>query len=113
MSCWVVPTVAAEVWEMDLSQVMRAIHDGSAVSKTENGLQVVDVAPHGKEICRPDACSHQVAPVTYTSVSEAELDLLHASDSDFDSSPLNWRRGRVEASFRRKAPGTFPLLKAA
>jgi hypothetical protein len=113
MSCWVVPSVAAEVWDMDLSKVMQAIHDGTAVSKTENGLQMVDVAPHGREICRPDQCPHKRPSVTSDEVSDEELALLGASDDDADTSPLNWRRGRVEASFRRKAPGTFPLLKAA
>ena len=47
MSCWVVPTIAAELWGVPLDDLMGRIDDGTVPSRTEHGFVLVDVAPDG------------------------------------------------------------------
>jgi len=116
MSCWVVPNVAADLWGMSLADVMAAVHDGRATLKRDEGFDLIDVAPHGKEICRPDGCKHTQRPAMHRLVSKMEIDELLAplgAESERPDETFNWRRARSETSFKRKAPGTFALLRAA
>jgi hypothetical protein len=60
MSCWVVPTVAAEYWGITLDVVWRRIYNGQIPHKFESGFALVDVDPW-----RPDAdgvLPHDVPP---------------------------------------------------
>jgi hypothetical protein len=45
MSCWVVPTVAAEYWGISLDVVWRRITDGLVPHKSDSGFLFVDVDP--------------------------------------------------------------------
>lgn len=45
MACWVVPSVAAELWSISIDQVMSCVHEGSLNCKREHGFTFVDVAP--------------------------------------------------------------------
>src|SRR5205823_4773016 len=38
MSCWVVPSLAAELWRMPLEQVLKLMRDGLVPSKEEEGF---------------------------------------------------------------------------
>jgi len=66
MACWVVPTIAAELWGQTVEEVLRQIAEGTVHSKQEQGFIFVDAARHAvKSSNKSD--SH---PPTFTSVSE-------------------------------------------
>src|SRR5690242_4190044 len=54
MSCWVVPSLAAELWHIPLDQVWRRIRAGEIAIKEENGFTFVDVAPYGTRVTKPN-----------------------------------------------------------
>src|SRR4051794_39524128 len=54
MSCWVVPSLAAEMWRIPLEQVWRRIRAGEIAIKEENGFTFVDVAPYGPRVTKPN-----------------------------------------------------------
>lgn len=45
MSCWVLPSVAADLWGVSLDAVLEQIRAGSIASKIDEGSLVVDVGP--------------------------------------------------------------------
>jgi hypothetical protein len=54
MSCWVAPTLAAEIWQIPLEQLMRRIESGEIPARREDGFTFVDVAPYGPRVERPN-----------------------------------------------------------
>jgi hypothetical protein len=95
MSCWVVPTVAAEYWGISLDVVLRRITDGLVPHMSESGFVFVDVDPWAT------ACTgafRHAAPPTFVStadilptVESSSGDLLLAEDDseeDFESESL-------------------------
>lgn len=75
MSCWVVPTVAAEYWGVSLDVVWRRIYDGLVPYKNDRGFVFVDVDPW-----TPDAkgALHHEPPPTFVTPQEP---LLHSTAS--------------------------------
>jgi hypothetical protein len=69
MSCWVAPTLAADLWQIPLEQLMRRIASGEIPVRDEDGFLFVDVAPHGPHIQRPNVPADQ-RPPTYTPVED-------------------------------------------
>jgi hypothetical protein len=53
MSCWVVPSLAADIWHIPLEQLWRRIRDGQIPTHEEDGFTFVDMAPCGPKIQRP------------------------------------------------------------
>jgi len=45
MACWVVPIVAAELWDCHIDRITNAVRDGHLKTREENGWMFVDVAP--------------------------------------------------------------------
>ncbi len=80
MSCWVVPSVAAELWGCSLESILTAIRDGAIASREDNGWTFVDMAPGGPTIDMPRA----VQPPTYTAVSREEMAALVKPGADAD-----------------------------
>jgi hypothetical protein len=74
MSCWVVPTIAAELWGVSIDHVLQQVRDGHLPHRVHEGFMFVDVAPHGGGcgIVKPAAMN----PPTFTALSEAEIDAL-------------------------------------
>src|SRR5690348_17077985 len=64
MSCWVVPTIAADLWGCTVENVWAAIRDGRIPTREENGWLFVDAAPHGADIALP----RPLRPATFTPV---------------------------------------------
>ena len=71
MSCWVVPSLAAELWHIPLEQVWRRIRAGEIAIKEENGFTFVDVAPYGPRVTKPNLPAAE-RPATFEPV-EHEL----------------------------------------
>jgi hypothetical protein len=95
MSCWVVPTIAADFLGIPLDQVMSDIHSGKLASKTESGFTFVDVAPDSPMYISP----RNLTPPTYTVVSNEELVALEAAEE-----PGDWREARSDAEKLRRPP---------
>jgi hypothetical protein len=71
MSCWVVPSLAAELWHMPLEILLRCMGEGQVLSKHENGFTFVDVAPGGPKLTRPMTPPH-LRPPTFTMAKEED-----------------------------------------
>jgi hypothetical protein len=69
MSCWVVPTLAADLWGVPVEHVLRQIDAGDVPSQTVLGFVLVDVAPDS-EVFRPSR--RKGPPPTYTVISTSD-----------------------------------------
>ena len=108
MSCWVVPSVAAELWGVSVEQVQARIRDGSLPSKQDSGFTVIDVAPDSPVVETPKPL-RPPPPPTYRAVTREEIqalvgDLADLDFADDESEVEHWRRGRSEASRIRRPP---------
>jgi hypothetical protein len=110
MSCWVVPSVAAELWGCSVEKVMDAISSGSVPTKEEAGWTFIDVAPDSPKLITPKSV-RPPTPDTFAIVSEAEsMALAGAGSSGSDSTADmegDWRKIRetVAESRRARLPG--------
>ena len=106
MSCWVVPTVAAELWGVSVDTILSRARAGDVPSKTENGFMFVDVAPDSHRIETPKS----MRPPTFQVVTEVKPGALRLADDGADESesrPVtldDWRTGRALAARSRKPP---------
>ncbi|CAN5526174.1 hypothetical protein BH09PLA1_BH09PLA1_23260 [soil metagenome] len=110
MSCWVVPTVAAELWGVSVDAILDRARSGQVPTRTENGFMFVDVAPDSTTCDAPRG----IRPPTFTVVNETELAALHADEPPVHAvasgpdptaaAPDDWRTGRRLASRSRKRP---------
>ena len=64
MPCWVVPSVASEIWHVPVEQILQAVRGGEIPSKNENGFTFIDVAPNTPSIVAPSR-SKPPAPIAY------------------------------------------------
>jgi hypothetical protein len=123
MACWVVPTVAAELWGVTVQQVLDAILSGSISSRHDNDFTFVDVAPGSPSVRKPKPFRND--PPTFTAVTDEEMLALMADDPAPATATLpapeeiapnmndemqaliemgDWRRGRRMTSTLRKPP---------
>jgi hypothetical protein len=112
MSCWVVPSIAAELWGVPVQQVLDGMHAGHIPSKQESGFTFVDVAPNSPKLETPRRF-REPTPPTFTMVSPEELAALTAETSDTgeqdDSEDQtidlgDWRKARQDAQRHRRGP---------
>src|SRR5437016_7779473 len=106
MSCWVVPSVAAELWGCTVDAVLNAIRTGNVPTKEDAGWTFVDVAPDSPKLEAPKAV-RPPAPETYSIVTQAEAIALHPDEES--QMQGDWRDVRRTVSESRRAP----LAKAA
>lgn len=78
MACWVVPAIAAELWNVSVQQVLDCIQEGRIPTRSENGFLFVDVAPHSPSITPPRKRPED-RPSTFVRV---EQESAIADDSD-------------------------------
>src|SRR5438309_12109172 len=119
MSCWVVPSVAAELWGCPMQTVLDAIRAGQLPSREENGWMFVDVAPDSPNLIvqAPQA----IRAATFDAISGAELAALTGPIEDYqvaleiaedsedpttDEPDMigDWREIRSVTELRRRAP---------
>mgnify|MGYP003576197852 CR=1 FL=1 len=108
MSCWVVPSVAAELWGVSVDVIQTRIRDGSLASKLESGFTFIDVGPDSP-VLEPPKPPPPPSPPTYRPVTREEIHALVGDLVDFDfnddgADVENWRAGRSEASRIRRPP---------
>jgi hypothetical protein len=75
MSCWVVPTIAAEIWGVNVDHILQRVRDGNLAYRVDEGFMFVDVEPPPQP-----KIEH---PPTFTVLSEAELDALRDAEEDY------------------------------
>lgn len=126
MSCWVVPSVASELWKVPVEKIIAAVRFGELPSRTENGFTFVDVAPHSVD-SQPAPRPKSLRPITYKVVRPTpdrdSIPLPRPTDVNLEAEPVesgsesttestiestgamgDWRRGRSAASIRRTPP---------
>lgn len=80
MSCWVVPTVAADFWGITLDIVWRRIYEGLVPHKIDRGFVFIDVDPWTADI---NGHPFHEPPPTFVSAEESALsDPLHSDLSE-------------------------------
>ncbi len=113
MSCWVVPSVAAEIWQMPLDEIMRRIRCGELPSRSEGGFTFVDVAPNSPRLAPPRRAP-ELRPPTFTLITREELEALSEDlTDDADEEPPveesekfagGWKAARLRTSLLRRPP---------
>ena len=106
MSCWVAPSLAAELWRIPLDQVMQLIHDGKLASREDQGFTFVDVAPATK-YQSPAMLRPEERPTTFTAVDD-ESTIDDQPDTTQSETLGDWRAARMKASRTRVPPRRIP-----
>lgn len=78
MSCWVVPAIAAELWEVPIAEILRRIHNGVVPFRREQGFLFVDVAPYSPVYTPAAREPREESPPTYTIITPEESEALAA-----------------------------------
>jgi hypothetical protein len=81
MSCWVVPSVAAELWGVPIELVLYKAYHGQVPSREENGFTFVDVAPDSP-VYVPNRPELVEEPQTWTTVTPEELAALISDNNN-------------------------------
>ncbi len=103
MSCWVVPSVAAELWGMAVGEVLNRIRTGSLSSKIEYGFTLVDVAPDSPKLMTMHS---QPRPLTYKPApGSVHEDAVEEENEEIEEGKLDWRATRAAMGMRRRGPG--------
>ena len=115
MSCWVVPTVAAELWGVSVDHVLDCIRSGQLASRREAGFTFVDIAPEAN-INKPPTYTI-ITPEEFAALSGADAIQNVTDDVDVEIVPddesqsevvesgnIDWRQARVDTSRMRIAP---------
>jgi len=112
MSCWVVPTVAAELWGCTVDAVLAAMHNGHVPTKEDSGWTFVDVAPNSPTLQAPKAM-RPPTPDTFAVVSQSEMEALSQpmkigpsapEEQETEESIGDWRKIRRQVATSRRAP---------
>lgn len=104
MSCWVAPTIAADLWGVSLEQIMDGMKSGSIPSRSESGFTFVDVAPHSPKVTTPKTL-REPTPPTYSVLTDEETAAL-TDESPEEATTLtgDWRDVRSQTERLRRAP---------
>src|ERR1051325_11426675 len=105
MSCWVVPSVAAELWGCTVDRVLSAVSNRNVACKEDAGLMFVDVAPDSPKLQTPKSVLPPI-PDTYSIVSHAEAVALAEPMEPEEQYEMegDWRKIRQTVSASRRAP---------
>ncbi|HEV2292918.1 MAG TPA: hypothetical protein VGR35_03630 [Tepidisphaeraceae bacterium] len=79
MSCWVVPTIAAELWGVSVEHVLQRVRGGELAHRVDEGFLFVDVIP--------PAPPKVERPPTFTALSAAEVEAL--ANDEQEQSPVD------------------------
>jgi hypothetical protein len=105
MSCWVVPSVAAELWGCTVDAVLNAIRNGKVPTKEDAGWTFIDVAPESPKLETPKSV-RAPTPETYAVISQAETIALNQPLQAEEDSEMtgDWRKVRKNVAASRRAP---------
>jgi hypothetical protein len=90
MTCWVAPTLAAELWGITVEEILQRIISGDLKSHEDGGFLFIDAnAPRYRAADRP---------ATYQTLKSADLVQMEADITPIDDTPLNFRMARARAN---------------
>jgi hypothetical protein len=115
MSCWVAPSLAAELWHISIEEVKRLMATGQVAFKEEQGFTFVDLAAGAAKaqapLRRPEdrPPTYSAAPITDEELSALTFDppvtATEAEDDEVETGTLgDWRTARLKAGRMRIAP---------
>jgi hypothetical protein len=114
MSCWVVPTVAAELWGVSVEHVFQCIRDGYLASRREVGFTFVDIAPESSTLNPPTytvLTPEEFAALTGSGPADEAIVAADAQTEDADAEQeieygrlADWRAAREQTARMRIAP---------
>lgn len=104
MSCWVVPSIAADLWGVTVQQILDGVKAGQISSKSDSGFTFIDVAPQSPKVSTPKRF-REPTPPTFTVVTSQEITALTGEPDDEETAlTADWRAVRSETGHRRRAP---------
>ncbi len=112
MSCWVVPSLAADLWQMPLEEVLRLVREGAVPTKQEEGFTFIDVAPESPKIGQPKLAPQHRPPTFMPAADEADVNVVVVDDGNgdlmADETQSNdfgdWKKSRARVSLTRIGP---------
>ena len=108
MSCWVVPSLAADIWHIPLEQLWRRIREGQIPTHTEEGFTFVDMAPDGAKphkIQRPPTFTMAESDQTASEQQQEQEEDERGPEDDTASVELgDWRAARKKIGRTRVPP---------
>ena len=113
MSCWVVPSLAAELWRMPLEEIMRLVREGAVPTKEEEGFTFIDVAPTSPKVGPPSLKPEHRPPTFIPAASEDDVAIVVEDDRFDEDSGADatesfnfgdWRAARKKVSITRIGP---------
>ncbi len=78
MPCWVVPTIAAEIWGVSVDHLLQRVRDGNLAYRVDEGFMFVDVQPPPQPKVEN--------PPTFTVLSQAEVEALRDAEDEVEAS---------------------------
>ncbi len=106
MSCWVVPSLAAEYWGISVDQVMQRLSAGELQTREEHGFTMIDVAPGGPRQGPPRPHQYPAAPPR--PMHESQLPKIAEQIEEPESAERDtfgdFRIARAQTALSRKAP---------
>jgi hypothetical protein len=109
MSCWVVPSLAAELWHIPLEQLLRGIRDGAIPCRHEEGFTFVDMASTGPRVKPPPTFVAAEEEVDPPPLKQLPPEPEEGFEDETASTDLgDWRAARRKASKLRTPPPRRP-----
>jgi hypothetical protein len=100
MSCWVVPSLAADYLGITLDELMQRVNAGAMTIRSEDGFDMVDVAPDSPR--QGKAAAPKPRPAGYPIGKPREPE--GSFDADERDTFGDWRAARASTARTRKAP---------
>lgn len=79
MSCWVAPSIAAEMWGVSVEEILRRARTGELSGRDQHGFFLVDI--------QPAKTSPPHTPETYVPLAAGELAALSGEGADGPAPP--------------------------
>jgi len=124
MSCWVAPTIAAELWGVSVEHILQRVRDGDLAHRSDEGFMFVEVGADAGS-STPSAAPIEATPPIMAALSAAEVEALRAGEAamneatddgaketqspDDDEASLeleDWRAARARVAMTRTPPHT-------
>lgn len=108
MSCWVVPTLAAEYWGIPIEEVERKIVAHEVFTRTEAGFLLIDVepdSPRQEKVKPPQYPSFPPRPIRKSRLPRG----VDKINQPIEEDPFgDFRLARIQTSRLRRPPGYLP-----
>lgn len=105
MSCWVVPTLAAEYWGISIEEVERKILANEVLTQQEAGFLLIDVEPHSPHPEKVTPRHDPTVPSRPLHESQLPRGIDKISQQIQDDGFGDFRLARIQTARLRRPPG--------